>query len=155
MKQQFEKYDKNEQAKTKEVSCRIMGATLKDPNEVSKVQGDERGTRHYFSNLIKSNKSLVDEELPDPDLVRKIRAKFQENLNSTVGKQLNGQFSGSLQNINSGKVMQNIWRPLSAQCNRDDIIQGTYSKTKMGECAAEFLKGLFNPCQYSHKNYIK
>ncbi|KAK6620566.1 hypothetical protein RUM43_010858 [Polyplax serrata] len=155
LKQQFEKYDKNEQEKTKEISCRIMGATLKDPNEVSKVQGDERGTRHYFSNLIKSNKSLVDEELPDPDLVRKIRAKFQENLNSTVGKQLKGQFSGSLQNINSGKVMQNIWRPLSAQCNRDDIVQGTYSKTKMGECAAEFLKDSGEANQMAHIRHLR
>lgn len=107
------------------MSCRITGATLKNLNDIQKMKENEKDTQSFFPKLFKSNKSLIDEELPDPDLVRNIRAKFQKNLNSSLENNLHQNFGGSLQNVSTRKVEHRILRPLSVQCNTEDIINNT------------------------------
>lgn len=101
-----------------------MGATLKNSNDPPNSDEHEANTRHYFNTLVKPNKLLIDEELPDPDTVRNIRAKFQENLNATLDRKLNGKLSGSMNNISYRKPEnRHVPRPLSIQCDRDDVMR--------------------------------
>lgn len=109
------------EAKTKETSCRVMGATLKSATPQSS-DSDSRDVKHYFSRLVRSNKSLIDEELPDPDKVQNIRAMFQESLNLTLQKNFN-RLGGSLQNIHSRQAADDQFaRPKSAQGNSNDFV---------------------------------
>lgn len=124
LRQHFEKKE-NENDRNKEVTCRIMGATLKTAKGTTKKGDEDREKKHYFSRLVKPNKSLVDEELPDPDKVKNIRAMFQESANTSLDKKMDHhhQFGGSLQNISERSQMeQPVKRPLSAQCNRHDFL---------------------------------
>lgn len=73
LKDQFERLDKEFSNRLKQdPSCRITGATLKGSKGITQIEEDPGTQRkHYFSQLVRSNKSLIDEELPDPDKVRK------------------------------------------------------------------------------------
>jgi hypothetical protein len=94
---------------TSESTCRITGATIKKANitpasntlpRQQKSQPILR--RHFFYHPIRSNRELVDEELPDPDKVRHAREMFERttkmedpykealsNANSTVNTKNN------------------------------------------------------------------
>jgi hypothetical protein len=105
--------------------------------------------RHFFYHPNKSNNVLRDEELPDPDRVHNIRIMFQQHLNlkskrpKDCGNEnckscsnnclatscLNideldsgddGQWRGSLQDLNNKKYEHNYERSQSALSNRDD-----------------------------------
>ena len=102
------------------MSCRITGATLKNLSENQKSEEKKDSeTRHYFSRLVRSNKSLIDEELPDPDKVQNIRAMFQENLNSTLKRHVH-KLGGSLQNISTKVSEHHMVRPMSVQGSHAD-----------------------------------
>ncbi|KAL0266279.1 UNVERIFIED_CONTAM: hypothetical protein PYX00_008871 [Menopon gallinae] len=116
LRRQFEN-----ETKAKESSCRVTGATLKTASPQT-LENDSKDVKHYFSRLVRSNKSLIDEELPDPDKVQNIRAMFQESLNSTLQKNIN-RFGGSLQNINAKQTAEDQFaRPKSAQGNSKDFV---------------------------------
>lgn len=57
------------------VNCKITGGsganTTKDGSKLK---------RHFFYHPIRVNKELIDEELPNPDTVRKVRELFEETL---------------------------------------------------------------------------
>jgi len=71
-----------------ESTCRIMGATVKKssstllshtlPRQQKSQQPILR--RHFFYHPIRTNRSLVDEELPDPDKVRHAREMFERTM---------------------------------------------------------------------------
>lgn len=119
LKKQFEKLDEEfeKQPNAKEPSRLEPEILIKAKTEAHKMAAeDTKETRHYFSRLVRSNKSLIDEELPDPDKVQNIRAMFQESLNSKLKKKL----GGSLQNINM-RAEHQLARPMSAEGNREDM----------------------------------
>lgn len=71
-------------------SCRIAGATVKKKehkleNATLPRQGNDDTLdhpilrRHFFYHPIRVNRSLVDEELPDPDVVRAARQVFEQH----------------------------------------------------------------------------
>lgn len=77
---------------TSESTCRITGATIKNPNGTSNIstasntlprqQKSQQPVlrRHFFYHPIRANRELVDEELPDPDKVRHAREMFERTL---------------------------------------------------------------------------
>jgi hypothetical protein len=65
-----------------ESTCRITGATVKNggasaSNTLPRQQPVLR--RHFFYHPVRSNRELVDEELPDPDKVRHAREIFERS----------------------------------------------------------------------------
>ncbi|PSN47925.1 hypothetical protein C0J52_19181, partial [Blattella germanica] len=77
---------------TSESTCRITGATIKKntstttvshaSNTLPRQQKSQQPVlrRHFFYHPIKTNRELVDEELPDPDKVRHAREMFERTL---------------------------------------------------------------------------
>lgn len=73
---------------TSESTCRITGATVKKSsstllsNTLPRQQKSQQPIlrRHFFYHPIRTNRSLVDEELPDPDKVRHAREMFERRM---------------------------------------------------------------------------
>lgn len=71
-----------------ESTCRITGATVKKScntivsNTLPRQQKSQQPIlrRHFFYHPIRTNRSLVDEELPDPDKVRHAREMFERKM---------------------------------------------------------------------------
>ena len=71
-----------------ESTCRITGATVKKSsstllsNTLPRQQKSQQPIlrRHFFYHPIRTNRSLVDEELPDPDKVRHAREMFERTM---------------------------------------------------------------------------
>jgi hypothetical protein len=68
-----------------ESTCRIMGATVKKGNSTSAASNTLPRQqpilrRHFFYHPIRTNRSLVDEELPDPEKVRHAREIFERTI---------------------------------------------------------------------------
>jgi hypothetical protein len=71
-----------------EGTCRITGATVKKSgstllsNTLPRQQKSQQPIlrRHFFYHPIRTNRSLVDEELPDPDKVRHAREMFERTM---------------------------------------------------------------------------
>jgi hypothetical protein len=70
-------------------TCRITGATVKNSNNNSNSSSAASNTlhrqqpilqRHFFYHPIRTNRSLVDEELPDPEKVRHAREIFERTI---------------------------------------------------------------------------
>jgi hypothetical protein len=89
-----------------ESTCRITGATVKKNNSTMTSNTLPRQQpilrRHFFYHPVRSNRELVDEELPDPDKVRHAREIFERtttmkhackeensNVNSTINTKNN------------------------------------------------------------------
>ncbi|PNF18259.1 hypothetical protein B7P43_G16300 [Cryptotermes secundus] len=68
-----------------EGTCRITGATVKTGNSTSAASNTLPRQqpilrRHFFYHPIRTNRSLVDEELPDPEKVRHAREIFERTI---------------------------------------------------------------------------
>lgn len=68
-----------------ESTCRITGATIKKGNSTSAAlntlpRQQPILRRHFFYHPIRTNRSLVDEELPDPEKVRHAREIFERTI---------------------------------------------------------------------------
>lgn len=84
----LEDWKSSNRKSTTESTCRITGATVKKsgstllshtlPRQQKSQQPILR--RHFFYHPIRTNRSLVDEELPDPDKVRHAREMFEKTM---------------------------------------------------------------------------
>lgn len=73
-----------ERKSASESTCRITGATVKKNRDTSASNTLPRQQpilrRHFFYHPVRSNRELVDEELPDPDKVRHAREMFERTV---------------------------------------------------------------------------
>lgn len=89
-----------------ESTCRITGATVKKsgstllshtlPRQQKSQQPILR--RHFFYHPIRTNRSLVDEELPDPDKVRHAREMFERTMK--IKDPCNGEVNNANETVN-------------------------------------------------------
>ncbi|XP_069355040.1 protein javelin [Maniola hyperantus] len=67
--------------KTKTDTCKISPILLKKNEHSSQVEKSKNAVRrHFFYHPIRVNKEIIEEELPNPDTVKKVRNLFEDTL---------------------------------------------------------------------------
>lgn len=99
-----------ERKSASESTCRITGTTVKNSSSTSASNTLPRQQpilrRHFFYHPVRSNRELVDEELPDPDKVRHAREIFERTMK--MKDTMKEEFSNANVTINTNNNIRNL-----------------------------------------------